>query len=405
MSACCYDFGVISLRLRVDLPDGAPWSDLVGVARALERADLAGVFGPALALLTSQLAPAIVRPAIAPVAEDYTICRLVALRDGSGAAVSPTALDDTALVELLLGEPRALTEDARRYLLSRRFSYTEQDLTVLSWDAALVIEPSAADQDVEFLLEFANAQLLELRVYDAYLDAELPLLYDRASLARRGPAALLVRRFEHVLAGLHTLVADTTEVVERVENGLKVTNDVYLARIYQAALALFREDAWRLGLSRKLGIFRDTYAMLNDEAQTARGNVLEVIIILLIVIEVVMGLSATEGYSASTTGASTRCSDRNHTWSSLVRMTSLTSRSFVPSSPASSASLAASRQKVKISSWASSSREICTGTSSRPRGGREMRVSSATSAPIARLMPPSSWIRSATWSTSSFCSS
>jgi len=290
MSACCYDFGVISLRLRVDLPDGAPWSELVGVARALERADLAGVFGPALALLTSQLAPAIVRAAIAPVAEDYTICRLVGLRDGSGAGVSPTAVDDTALAELLLGEPRALTEDARRYLLSRRFSYTEGDLTVLSWDAALVIEPSAADQDVEFLLEFANAQLLELRVYDAYLDAELPQLYDRASLARRGPAALLVRRFEHVLAGLHTLVADTTEVVERVENGLKVTNDVYLARIYQAALALFREDAWRLGLSRKLGIFRDTYSMLNDEAQTARGNVLEVIIILLIVIEVVMGL-------------------------------------------------------------------------------------------------------------------
>jgi hypothetical protein len=127
-------------------------------------------------------------------------------------------------------------------------------------------------------------------VYDAYLDAELPQLYDRASLARRGPAALLVRRFEHLLAGLHALVADTTEVVERVENGLKVTNDVYLARIYHAALALFREDAWRLGLSRKLGIFRDTYAMLNDEAQTARGNVLELIIILLIVTEVVLGL-------------------------------------------------------------------------------------------------------------------
>ena len=120
-----------------------------------------------------------------------------------------------------------MTEDTRRNLLSRRFSYTDQDLTVLSWEAALVLEPAAADQDVEFLLEFANAQLLELRVYDAYLDAELPQLYDRASLARRGPAALLVRRFEHVLAGLHTLVADTTEVVERVENGLKVTNDVY----------------------------------------------------------------------------------------------------------------------------------------------------------------------------------
>jgi hypothetical protein len=290
MSACCYDFGVISLRLRVELRDGAAWADLVGLARALERADLAGVFGPALSQLASQLSPAITRPAIAPVSEDYTICRLTGLREGSGAAAALSALDDVGLVELLLGEPRALTEDARRHLLSRRFSYTEHDLAVLSWDAALVVEHAAGDQDVEFVLEFANAQLLELRVYDAYLDAELPQLYDRASLARRGPTALLVRRFENVLAGLHTLVADTTEVVERVENGVKVTNDVYLARIYLAALAMFREDAWRLGVARKLGIFRDTYAMLNDEAQTARGNVLEVIIIVLIVIEVVMGL-------------------------------------------------------------------------------------------------------------------
>jgi hypothetical protein len=290
LSACCFDFGVISLRLRVPVLEGTPWKDLVGMARMLERIDLTGVFGPALASLTSQLQPAITKPGVAPVVEEYTICRLTALQRVEGGATAPGALDDAALAELLLGESRALTEDARRHLLSRRFSYTDQDLTVLSWDAALVVEPVQPDQDVEFLLEFANAQLLELRVYDAYLDAELPLLYDRASLARRGPTALLVRRFEHVLAGLHTLVADTTEVVERVENGLKVTNDVYLARIYQAALALFREDAWRLSLARKLQIFRDTYAMLNDEAQTARGNVLEVIIILLIVTEVILGL-------------------------------------------------------------------------------------------------------------------
>jgi hypothetical protein len=221
--------------------------------------------------------------------EDYTVWRFTRLREG-GAATTPARLDDSALAALLLGESRPLTEDARSHLLSRRFSYTDQDLTVLSWDAALVAEPLVGDQDVEFLLEFANAQLLELRVYDAYLDAELPQLYDRALMARRGTTALLVRRFENVLAGLHTMVADTTEVVERVENGLKVTNDVYLARIYQAALTLFREEAWRNGLARKLQIFRDTYAMLNDEAQTARGNMLEVIIILLIVTEVVLGL-------------------------------------------------------------------------------------------------------------------
>ena len=289
LSACCFDFGVISLRLRVPVADGTPWADLLGLARRLERSDLGLAFGPALGALVAQLKPAIERPAIAPVVEDYTVWRFTRLRE-SGAAVTPACLDDSALAALLLGESRPLTEDAQRHLLSRRFSYTDQDLTVLSWDAALVAEPLVSDQDVEFLLEFANAQLLELRVYDAYLDAELPQLYDRALLARRGTTALLVRRFENVLPGLHTMVADTTEVVERVENGLKVTNDVYLARIYQAALTLFREEAWRNGLGRKLQIFRDTYAMLNDEAQTARGNVLEVIIILLIVTEVVLGL-------------------------------------------------------------------------------------------------------------------
>src|ERR1700688_4028926 len=43
--------------------------------------------------------------------------------------------------------------------------------------------------------------------------------------------------------------------------------------------------------------------------------------------------------SACTTGTSTRCSARNHTCSSFERITLLTSRSFVPSSPASSACL------------------------------------------------------------------
>src|SRR5712691_2482130 len=214
LSAWCFDFGVISLRLRIPIADGTPWVDLLSLARRLERSDLGLVFGPALGALVAQLQPAIERPAIAPVVEDYTVWRCTRLREG-GAAATPARLDDSALAALLLGESRPLTEDARRNLLSRRFSYTDQDLTVLSWDAALVTEPLAGDQDVEFLLEFANAQLLELRVYDAYLDAELPQLYDRALLARRGTTALLVRRFENVLAGLHTMVADTTEVVER----------------------------------------------------------------------------------------------------------------------------------------------------------------------------------------------
>jgi hypothetical protein len=96
--------------------------------------------------------------------------------------------------------------------------------------------------------------------------------------------------FETVLSDLQTKVADITETVERVENALKVTDDVYLARIYAAALDLFRERAWRSGIERKLGILRETYAMLNSEAQATRAELLEIAIIVLIVAELLLGI-------------------------------------------------------------------------------------------------------------------
>jgi len=85
-------------------------------------------------------------------------------------------------------------------------------------------------------------------------------------------------------------MADTVEVVERVDNSLKVTDDVYLARIYAAALEIFRGRAWRASIDRKMALLRETYEMLNDEAQAARAEALEVIIVVLIVVEIVLGL-------------------------------------------------------------------------------------------------------------------
>jgi len=152
-----------------------------------------------------------------------------------------------------------------------------------------VVEPSPGDTDVQYILEFANAQLLELRVYDAVLDAELPAMYDRIASARpRRQLALLQRRFAALLSELQALVADSTELVERVDSALKVTDDVYLARIYTAALDIFRGREWRAGIDRKLAIIRETYAMLNDESQAARAEALEVLIVALIAAELVL---------------------------------------------------------------------------------------------------------------------
>jgi hypothetical protein len=161
---------------------------------------------------------------------------------------------------------------------------------VMTWESALVVEPRIEDRDVEYILEFANAQLLELRMYDQQLDADLPALYDRVEAARARRSPRLTGRFRAVLSDLQTRVADVTETVERVENALKVTNDVYLARIYATALELFRAQAWRRGIDRKLAILRETYTMLNSEAQAARAELLEIVIVVLILVELLLGL-------------------------------------------------------------------------------------------------------------------
>ena len=173
-----------------------------------------------------------------------------------------------------------------------RFSYYDDDLAVLTWDNALVVEPRGEDRDVEYVLEFANAQLLELRMYDMQLDAELPALSERVATARTRRRLRFSGRFRTVaVRSRPAWPISLRDRRARVENALKVTNDVYLARIYTAALELFREQAWQRGIERKLGILRDTYAMLNDEAQAARAELLEIAIVVLIVAELLLAAS------------------------------------------------------------------------------------------------------------------
>ncbi len=291
VSARIFDFGVVSLRVRIPLPGELGWREFAAFGQALEQeSSLQELFAQHLRLLTERIRPAVERPQTAMVTEDYVVFRLNRLLAPDGTPLATDALRDVDVAPLLLNETRALSADARRELLPHRFSYYADDLAILTWDNALVVEPAPTDTDVQYILEFANAQLLELRYYDALLDAELPKMYDRVAARRARPRAILGRRFAPLLAELHTLVADTTAVVERVENSLKVTDDVYLARVYSAALEIFRGRVWRAGIDRKLAIIRETYGMLNAESQAARAEALEAAIVLLIVGEIVMAL-------------------------------------------------------------------------------------------------------------------
>ena len=289
--ATLFDFGVVSVRLHVTPSASIPWPRLAGLVGSLaDHPELEALAAERRDHLLDRVRPAVRHVQLAAIAEDYTVVRLTGLHDASGVPCDPRELRDRQLAELLLSEGADLDPRTLAWLLAHCSSYTTQDLTVLGWDAALVVEPDPADSDVELLLEFANAQLLELRVYDARLDGGLREMSARIARARRHAAGVFTGSYRALLIDLLTVVADTSELVERAENAFKVTDDVYLGRIYTDAMRLFRADVWRADIARKLETLRATYTMLHDETQTTRAHLLEIAIVLLFVLDIALAL-------------------------------------------------------------------------------------------------------------------
>jgi len=290
VSARLYDFGVVALSVRTPAMD-LSWEEYSTLCEAVDQSIGPNALGGGpwqnlLQQIRDSLTPAMTRPNASTLEEDHLVAIVQKWDRPVVGAELPKLID---LVPILSGENRPLSEKARRDLLKQRFSYYEDDLVVLTWDRAFIYEPRS-DSDVSDILEVANAQLLEFRYYDELLDDELPRMYELVKQARRATNLLAPRRFADLARKLYTLVAEVTELTEKADNVLQVTEDVYLARIYLTALEIFRVPTVSAAVDRKLSIVRDTYAALYAEASGSRGELLEVAIVVLIVIEIAIAL-------------------------------------------------------------------------------------------------------------------
>jgi hypothetical protein len=284
-----YDFGIAALALRLPA-NNLSWdrfTDLVNQTdQAMGPSGATSIWKAMLAQLGELLHEALDRPSATPLEEDY----LIALVERFDEPMTADALRESVdFVPLLSGEARPLSDGARRDLLSQQFSYHPDDLAVITWDRAFICEPQR-ETDVADVLEMANAQLLEMRTYDEMLDDELPRMRDLVYAARRRTNFLAARRYARLARRLHALVAEVSELTERVDNALQVTEDVYLARVYGAAMELFRVPNVSAAVDRKLAIIRETYAALHSEAAGARAELLEIAILVLILVEIVLSL-------------------------------------------------------------------------------------------------------------------
>jgi hypothetical protein len=283
--AKAYDYGVLSIIFEIPFRETGI-ADFEAMARSAEDPFMED-FRQELDRLVDDLGNALHQLNRSRFEEDYIVYYLRQLNPEMTAREFRGICDIGNLLLYEEGEspPSGATKEE---LLSFSFSYSDNDLVVLSWDKAIVIEPGGS-MDIPDLLEFANAQLLELRVYDDMLDRELDVINDRI-MTEVSPSIWKIKRYEKLAARVMRTVTDLTGITEKIDNSLKVTEDVYYARIYTSALSLFKVRQWETSMERKINIASRVYDMLYREISNRRTELLEFIIVILIAIEIVLFL-------------------------------------------------------------------------------------------------------------------
>jgi hypothetical protein len=189
------------------------------------------------------------------------------------------------LRQILRAERQTLSEQEVEDALTVRVSYSADDVAVVDWNAALLVDREG--DDVRAVLEFANVELLEMRYVDQKLDRALDQAYETLSRRSWGLPRFF-RSYSADLRNLAELQVDNAALFEGVNNTLKLIGDQYLARLYRVVNRRFHLDDWDASILRKLQTLESIYEKISDQASNRRMEILEWVIIFLIAFSIAL---------------------------------------------------------------------------------------------------------------------
>ncbi|MCC6677217.1 MAG: hypothetical protein IT436_08735 [Phycisphaerales bacterium] len=278
-----FDFGAVSVGYRIPVSGLLP--GLLDLSLTLnEHHELLLDSRRRVDAMLEMVREAVARPGVTDFVEDYLVFELHDV-EGDGAALVEGHRG--LLAKILRGERREQSAQEVEDALACRVSYGADDLALVDWNAALVVDRDP--EDVRTVLEFANVELLEMRHLDDRLDHAMDEAYEGLSRQSRwqmifpGGGGGSLRRIAE-------LQADGAQLFESVNNALKLIGDQYLARVYRVAAQRLHLPEWDASILRKIGILDSLYGKLADRRTNRRMETLEWIIIALIAFEIVLSL-------------------------------------------------------------------------------------------------------------------
>ncbi len=187
-----------------------------------------------------------------------------------------------------------LTEEQDRSLLSEQecmesthqwLAYSRQDLAVLDWDAALVVDDPKQFDSTLYVIELANLQLTELEAYDRLLDEVVDRAYTDVAGGR-------IRQWggRWTQRELRVIRVDLAKMVDEMGNISKFFGDYHAGRLYQSLATRFHLADWQRTIDHKMSTLDHIYQLLTSDRMNLWMLLLEATIVFLILFDIVKAM-------------------------------------------------------------------------------------------------------------------
>lgn len=206
------------------------------------------------------------------------------IKDYDGTIDSYLSEHGEIIAAMLKDESIKLAQKEIDDTLATNIRYGRQDITVVDWDGAFLIDASGEFKETIAVLELANIQLLNFRILDKKLAEKIDMLKQHGE-------PLELSSFFSISPFMKNVIKIRSQSVlelEHIESTLKLYGDWYSGKLYDLASKKFHLNTWRAQVDAKLQVLGDLYEMV-EHVMTERYNlILEFLIVVLIVLEIVL---------------------------------------------------------------------------------------------------------------------
>ena len=285
LHAKIWDYGAISISVEIILKENITLLDLHKIALYLEETDTLEKLARKIKdEVKSLIFDSIKLPQEWNQFEDYIIYYIEKI---DGISEPQEILQKFDVASLILGENiNVLSQSASLPVIERFIQYYKNDMAVIDWDSAILIEPTGS-RDICDAIEFSLTHLLELRYYDYLIDKKLDILYDALEKESKKINRILKFNYSKISEEASKTYIEFSDLLSKIENSFKTVGDPYVATVFRTCAEQFRFDDWYSSIARKMDTLFQITQIINSELNAIRSHILEIIIILLIAIEVI----------------------------------------------------------------------------------------------------------------------